>query len=225
MPFNSINELNDAFYNDINQRKFHLPKAKLVYDSIVAHAGFQPKNILSLSRSWLSEYLTSAGIAVTFPQQLVNNGHFDLILALDEILTKERNENDQKKLINQIMQLTSPGGYLVASLRDYRNTNCHRRPLGDSTYNRIGPDYVVTVEVNDLAPNDKQEWQQKLYVIVNDDQFTCLDAGPRRTLYFKQMAKYCSDAGASDFVVSKDLHWRNHLRRIPEHVAFARKQS
>jgi hypothetical protein len=225
VPFNSIDELNEAFYSDRNQRQFHLPKAKQLYDSMVTQLGFSPKRVLSLGKSWLSEHLTAAGINVLFPHQIKNSEGFDIILAMDEILTREKTEADQKKLIGQIMQLTSPGGYLVASLRDYRNTNCHRRPLGDSTYNRLGEDDVVTVEVNGLEFKDKQEWQQKIHVVVNDSQFTCLDLGPRRTLYFKQMAKYCSDAGASDFSVSKDLHWRNHLRRIPEHVAFARKQA
>ena len=225
MPFNSIDELNEAFYNDRGQRKFHLPKAKQVYDSIVAQIGFTPRNVLSLSKSWISEHLIEAGRDVVFPDQIAPGAGFDLVIAVDEILTRERNEADQKKIISQIMQLTTPGGYLVASLRDYRNTNCHRRPLGDSTYNRLGGDDIVTTEVNGLDPKDKQEWQQKLHVVMNDQDFACLHVGQRRTLYFKQMAKYCADAGASDFVVSKELHWRNHLRRIPEHVAFARKQA
>ena len=225
MPFNSIDELNEAFYRDRNQRQFHLPKAKALYDNILAQLGFAPRNVLALSKSWMSEHLIGTGIEVVFPQDIKSGSVFDIILALDEILTRNCSEADQKKLISQIMQLTAPGGYLIASLRDYRNTNCHRRPLGDSTYNRIGDDDIVTVEVNGLDFKDKQEWQQKMHVVVNDSDFTCLDAGPRRTLYFKQMAKYCNDAGASDFKVSKDLHWRNHLRRIPEHVAFARKQA
>jgi len=223
VPFNSIDELNQAFYGDRSYKNLYMPKAKQIYDSILDQIGLRPKSILCLTRTWISEYLQESDKDVMFPNTITNNDGFDLILGFDEVLTRERNESDQKKLIQQIMQLVKPNGYLIASLRDYRNTNCHRRPLGDSIFARLNDDDVITVEVNGLDRHEKQAWRQKLHVIVNDSEFVCLDLGHRRTLYFKQMAKYCMDAGASDFSVSKDLHWSNHLRRIPEHLAFARK--
>ena len=221
MPFiSSIDELNNAFYEDQDQRRYHLPRSKQFFDQAMQEIGLEPSSILCLSRSWISEHLAETGADVSFPQDL-DGSQYDLVIAIDEILTREKDESAQKRLISNIMQLVKPGGYLMASLRDYRNTNCHRRPLGDSCYNMLGSDEMVTTEVNQLDGKDKQAWRQKLHVVINDSELACLDLGHRRTLYFKQMAKYCTDAGASTFAVSKNLHWKGHLRRMPENIAFA----
>lgn len=216
-----LDSLNNRFFNDNNQRSFYLQKAADLYKASLGHVT-DPQRILTLGRSWLSEYLIEEGMDVVTPADIDLNDKFDLIIALDEVLTRDGDEQSQKKHITQVASLLNSGGILLSSLRDYRNTNCHRRPMGDACFNILGNENIVTVEINELNAKDKQAWTQKIHVVTNDTDFVCINAGDRRTLYFKQLAKYCADAGADKFGVIKDIYWKGHLRRTPEHVTFAR---
>lgn len=222
MNLTTIESINDAFYSDHMQRRFHVDKAKQIYQSLLGQLAATPKIIMSLNRSWISEALIEQDLPIVFPNTINPGMKFDMILAMDEVLTKEEHEQEQRKHIMQLVSMLNPGGALVASLRDFKNTNCHRRPVGDACMNHIGGVKVVSQEISDLLDNDKQAWFQKMYITVDDSQFTCLNLGRRRTLYFKQLAKYCFDAGAPDFGVLKDNFWRNHLRRSPEHIIWAK---
>lgn len=217
----SLETLNNRFYSDSNQRTFYLQKAEDLYKATLGYAP-NPQRILTLGRSWLSEYLFEEGIETVTPAQIEAGDKFDLIIALDEVLTRDADEQSQKKHIMQVAGLLKSDGILMSSLRDYRNTNCHRRPMGDACFNILGDENIVTVEINELNAKDKQSWTQKIHVVSNDTDFTCIDAGPRRTLYFKQLAKYCADSGADKFGIMKDIYWKGHLRRTPEHVTYAR---
>lgn len=218
----NLDTLNNRFFTDPNQRKFYLQKAEDLYKVAITTTQLSPLRILTLGRSWLSEYLMEEGKDVTQPSEIEANDKFDLIIALDEVLTRDADEASQKKHIMQVAGLLNSNGILLSSLRDYRNTNCHRRPLGDACFNALGSDNVVTVEINELHAKDKQSWNQKIHVVSNDSDFDCINAGARRTLYFKQLAKYCADSGADQFGVFKDTYWKGHLRRTPEHVTYAR---
>lgn len=222
MNINTIDAINDAFFADHGQRRFHLSRTKETYDSIVKYIGLNPSKILALHRSWLSEMLLSQGHQVIFPNNIVPGQKFDLIIAVDEMLTREEDEIAQRKHIMQLLSLLASQGVLLSSLRDYRNQNWHRKPLGDSCLNLLQDNKLVTTEVNEINDHDKQLWRQQVYAIANDKDFVCLDIGMRRTLYFKQLAKYCLDAGIIDFGVLKDVYWRSHLRRTPEHITWAR---
>lgn len=223
MNLTTIESINDAFYSDQAQRRFHLQKAAETYDGIAAQLGWTGGSVLALGRSWLSEHLINLGRKVIFPNEITAASKFSMILALDEILTKEEHEQDQRKHITQLVNLLDHDGLFIASLRDFRNSNCHRRPLGDACINNLGHHKIVSQEVNDISANDKQAWTQKLYITIDDRDFHCMRLGKRRTLYFKQLAKYCLDAEVPNFGVLKDLYWRNHLRRSPEHIIYARR--
>lgn len=224
MNINTIDGINDAFFLDHNQRRFHLARAQETYDSIIKHLDFAPTKILALHRSWMSEMLVAAGQDVIFPVNMMPGQKYDLILAMDEMLTREEDELAQRKHIMQLLSLLAPKGVLLSSLRDYRNSHCHRKPLGDSCLNLLQGRKLVTVEVNVPNEQDKQLWRQQLYIVADDSDFTCIDIGLRRTLYFKQLAKYCLDAGILEFGVLKDVYWRSHLRRTPEHITWARSK-
>lgn len=215
----------DYFYADSVMRSIHLPKAKEFYEIIVSRLGMSPSSILVLNRTWLSEWMQSAGIDVTFPADMKAGDKFDLIIGLDEILTRDIDEASQKKHIMQIVGLLDTNGMMVASLRDYRNTNGHKKVLGDTCFNMVGTDEIVTVELNQIDPRDKQSWFQKYHMVTNSKTFECIDGGVHRTLYFKQLAKYCADSGAGQFGVLKDVYWRSHLRKTPEHIVWAMRNN
>lgn len=223
---NAIKNLEDLdlmFYGDENYQRSYREQASSVLAKVRSTLDASTKKTLALRRSWLSDTIATQGDDVTvLPNGLDRDPKFDMILAVDEILTWEADESMQRKIVSQLVGLLSPGGVMLISLRDFKNSGCHKRPLGDSIYSQLGRDRLVITEVNELDHSDKQRWQQKLHVVANDEQFRCLELGARRTLYFKQLARYCMDAGFGEFGTIKDGYWRNHLRRSPEHLLFAR---
>ena len=184
----------------------------------------QPKNILSLNENWATVFLKEQGLDVTLLHEANANTKYDTILALDETLCRYNNEAIQKQAIVNLLNFLSPGGLMLVSLRDYRNGNFHRRPLGDTVLNEIDGEEYVTVEVNSLNSTDKQGWNQKMYLIKDSQTLEVLNCGDRRTLYFKQLAKYASDFGNTNFGIYKDIFWKGIWRRTPEHIAWIKKQ-
>lgn len=111
---------------------------------------------------------------------------------------------------------------MLTSIQDYRNNPVHKRNLGDSSYINIDSDDYVIVEVNTPDTVDRQSWVQTNFVIENNDEATPYRLGKRRTLYFKQLAKYCNDAGCKQFGVLKEHFWKSPWRRSMEHIAWSR---
>lgn len=197
-----------------------LPKAQATVMSAFKELTHQPKEILSVNENWATVFLKEQGLSVTLLSEVNHNKKYDTILALDETLCRFSNENSQKQAINNLLNFLSPKGMMLVSLRDYRNGNFHRRPLGDTVLNEIDGEEYVTVEVNKHSTHDKQSWNQKMYFITNHQDLHVLSCGDRRTLYFKQLAKYSSDFGNTRFGIFKEIFWRSTWRRTPEHIAW-----
>ena len=178
-----------------------------------------PKNIINLGYpSAASISLEHSGLSVDYEP----TKKYDTVLALDEYFTYADSEQSQKKLIDDAAKLLTPGGILLASMRDYRNNPVHKRNLGDSSYININSTHYVVVEINRPDTIGNQSWHQTNFVIENDDAATAYELGNRRTLYFKQLAKYCNDAGCKQFGVLKEHFWKSPWRRSMEHIAWSK---
>lgn len=220
MPINNLGELNNIAFSCQNIANYQVNKAKQLLTDIFKTLKHNPKNVYSIGPSWASMYLTQQGLDVDHSP--ISGKKYDTVLAFDEAFTHYKEESSQKANIMFNAGLVEPNGVMIASLRDYRNNNFHRRPLGDTAINNIDGENLITLEVNSLDDNDKQSWHQFMYVIQNGTDFINLDCGHRRTLYFKQLAKYCSDAGSKEFGVFKEMFWKGTWRRVPEHIAWSR---
>lgn len=201
----------------------YLSKAQTIIMSAFKELEHQPKEVLSLNENWVTLFLKEQGLNVTLLSEADTSKKYDTILALDETLCRYSNENLQKQAINNLLDLLSNKGLMLVSLRDYRNGNFHRRPLGDTVLNEIDGEEYVTVEVNIHDSHDKQSWKQKMYLIKNHQEMQVIDCGDRRTLYFKQLAKYSNDFGNTRFGIYKEIFWRGTWRRTPEHLAWIKK--
>lgn len=198
----------------------YLPKAQQVIMAAFKELSHQPKEILSVNENWATLFLKEQGLSVTLLSEANPNKKYDTILGLDETMCRFSSENAQKQAINNLLAYLSPKGMMLISLRDYRNGNFHRRPLGDTVLNEIDGEEYVTVEVNSHNNPDKQAWNQKMYFIQNHQDLQVIQCGDRRTLYFKQLAKYSSDFGGTRFGIFKEIFWRGTWRRTPEHLAW-----
>jgi hypothetical protein len=197
-----------------------IPRAQKTVMACFKELKHSPKEVLSVNENWATLFLKEQGLSVTLLNDVDKTKKYDTILGLDETLCRYSSESLQKNGIVSLLNYLDKDGLMLVSLRDYRNGNFHRRPLGDTVLNVIDSEDVVTVEVNIHHPQDKQAWNQKMYYIKNGTEFQTLNCGDRRTLYFKQLAKYCSDYGVSKFGFFKDIHWLGTWRRTPEHIAW-----
>jgi hypothetical protein len=136
----------------------------------------------------------------------------DVTIALDEYFTYAQTENDQRNLLDDIKAVTS--GYLVTSLQDYKNNAPHKRNHVESG---VYGDSII-VEQSQVDKNNKQNWLNHIYFIENNCDLTVIGPVERRTMYFKQLAKYSSDLGGTDYVVQKNMLYRGFFKKNYEHI-------
>lgn len=215
-----LKDLDNFALTSPSLQSLYLPKAQSAIMAAFKESSHQPKEVLSLNENWATLFLKEQGLNVTLLSEINNDKKYDTILALDETLCRFSNELSQKQAINNLLNFLSPKGLMLVSLRDYRNGNFHRRPLGDTVLNEIDGEEYVTVEVNHHKTHDKQSWEQKMYFVKNHQELQTINCGDRRTLYFKQLAKYSNDFKDIRFGIYKEIFWRGTWRRTPEHLAW-----
>lgn len=209
----------EEIWQDTNISTFSIRKAKKQLSQIFLELSHTPKHVLNLGHvNAGSLALEQSGISVDYEA----TRKYDTVLALDEFFTYSDNEAGQRQIIEDSLSTLLPGGILLTSIRDYRNNSVHKRNLGDSSYVNINNTHYVVVEINRPNTLDSQSWSQTNFVIKNDDAATAYELGNRRTLYFKQLAKYCNDAGCKQFGVLKEHFWKSPWRRSMEHIAWSR---
>ena len=140
----------------------------------------------------------------------------DIVLALDEYLTYASSEQDQRNALESLKKIT--GNILVTTLQDYKNAAPHKR----NTVDAVNINDNIVVEQNILDKINRQNWQTHIYFIENQRDFTVLSPENRRTMYFKQLAKYSSDLNGTGFAVQKNLLYRGFFKKNYEHIITAK---
>jgi len=138
-----------------------------------------------------------------------------IVLALDEYFTYGENEFQQRKLMDNAAKVTK--GWLITTLQDYKNFAPHKKNQIEAININAQHNYIVLE--NSIADKiDKQVWNHYWYCI--KDSVNLLTIGPvkRHTMYFKQLAKYSSDAGAKQYVVQKNILYKGFFSKSFEHV-------
>lgn len=136
----------------------------------------------------------------------------DVTIAFDEYFTFATTENDQRQLLSDIKAVTR--GYLVTSLQDYKNNAPHKRNHVESgVYGN-----TIILEQSQTDKNNKQNWQNNIYFIENNRDLTVIGPTERRTMYFKQLAKYSSDLGGTEYVVQNNMLYRGFFKKNYEHI-------
>lgn len=169
----------------------------------------------------VQEYLVDIGVKFTYvePGELLKySKKFNIVVALDEFFTFASNETDQKDKIDLLCDLCD--GTIVTSLRDYKNLSARDREFSSPTAVRNKKDNRIYLEHHNHDIDSKVMWSSSLYEITGDSSNTVIQYGPfeRMTMYFKQLAKFSYDAGATDFFVHKDLMYKSPVKKNYEHV-------
>lgn len=164
------------------------------------------------------DYLDSKGVAYTYVAESETVGKkFDVVVAMEEFFTFADNELDQQNIVKQICNLASE--FVVSTLRDYKNQDFKDREFSIPAVIRNGKTNCVYNEFHDWDFANRSAWTTTVYEISNPaHELTTYGPFNRRTMYFKQLAKFSMDAGASDFIVHKNLMYKSLIKKNYEHV-------
>lgn len=161
------------------------------------------------------DYLTANGCS--FEHVEITNllpKSVEVVIAADEYFTFAESADEQRNLVNQLAHITS--GIAVTTLRDYKNQEYKDRefslPLVVNTKNTS----TIYLEHYKYDMCDKSAIYNTVHAI--SDEYVKHGPFARRNMFFKQMAKFCIDAGATNFLVHKNLMYKSVIKRNCEHV-------
>jgi len=215
------NFVNDIVYADAKQIDASKRRAERQFSKIFNELGHKPTNVLNLGyNNYLTIWLESIGIKVSHNQIEVEK--YDTVLAMDEYFTYSDSEVEQRSLIDATIDHVEKGGLLLTTIADYRNNPNHKKNIGDTSFLNIKKDNYVVVEINTPNTTETQSWEQTNFLIKNASSAIAFDQGKRRTLYFKQLAKYSNDKNCKQFGVLKDQYWKSPWKRSTEHIAWSK---
>jgi hypothetical protein len=215
------NFVNDIVFTDKKQIHTGIRRAEKQFSKIFSELGHKPINVLNLGfTNYLTLWLESIGINVDY--NTVNHEKYDTVLAMDEYFTYSNDEAEQRELIDNTIDFVAKGGLLLTTIADYRNNPNHKKNLGDTSFVNISKDNYVIVEINTPDQTMPQSWEQTNFLIKNASSAIAFDQGRRRTLYFKQLAKYSNDKNCKQFGVLRDQYWKSPWKKSTEHIAWSR---
>lgn len=166
------------------------------------------------------EWLKSRGVTFEYIKPADLHQHkkqFQVVVAMDEYFTFAANDQDQQNKIQQICSLAT--AFAISTLRDYKNQDFKDRDFSIPNLVRNGAQSRVFVESHDWDLQDRNSWNTMVYEI-DREQNSLVTYGvfERRTMFFKQLAKFSIDAGAVNFLVHKNLMYKGLTKRNYEHV-------
>ena len=190
-----------------------------LHDSLATHVD---KDFVAKRYDFLSNQIQGSDVAQTpscwLNYSVYNVGQrYDTVLATDEFFTYAT-EQTQQGLIQQVVGAVKKR--LIITVRDFKNTSRHDLAL-NFNFNQENASLIVTENTKGV-PEDRQAWQQDTYLVEHkiNQEPTVIHVGPvhRRAVYFKQMAKFCFDAGCKTFQVVPNILFKPPFKRHAEHV-------
>lgn len=158
------------------------------------------------------DWLIAQGVKViryTEPRQ------FDCVVAFDEYLTFAKNEQEQLQAINSLCKMSK--GMIITTVKDYKNQDFKDREYSQPAIIKANSKVTAFTEIHDWDMTDKTIWESAVYQLSGMDS-SCKGLYNRRTLFFKQLAKFTADAGATNFLVHKNLMYKSLIKKNYEHV-------
>lgn len=138
------------------------------------------------------------------------------VIAPEEYFTYAKSDQEQKdKVINLLNVATS---MLITTLRDYKNQDFKDKEFSIPTAVRNGKKCKILLEFHNPNPADKSQWATTVFEMDPDGDQIVHGPYNRRAMYFKQLAKFSSDAGAKNFLVHKNLMYKSPVKKNYEHV-------
>ena len=140
---------------------------------------------------------------------------FQCVVAMDEYFTFADSDQAQQDKIAKICNLAT--AFVVSTIRDYKNQDYKDREFSQPVSVRNGKDTRIFLENHDWDLKDRTLWDTMIYEIEGSSLKT-YGIFDRRTMFFKQLAKFSMDAGAVNFLVHKNLMYKSLIKKNYEHV-------
>jgi hypothetical protein len=209
-------EIVDSVYN------FHnIAPASTLY------VGFNPAVLTARNRVVLTAcsdavlaYLQSQSVQfeyIEFDQLAKYRKAFDSVVAFDEFFTFGSTDAEQQENIHIICEAAEQ--IVISTVRDYKNQDFKEKEFSVPALIRNSGENSIYMEFHDWSIKDRAAWTTMVYEITNPTN-AMNSHGPfdRRTMYFKQLAKFSMDAGATHFQVHKNLMYKSLIKKNYEHV-------
>jgi len=166
------------------------------------------------------QYLTEQGVKFTYiPLQSLPDYYkkFQVVVALEEFFTFSTSDDDQQNTIKVICNAASE--FVISTLRDYKNQDFKDREFSHPALIRNNGSNKIFTEFHDWSLQDRSVWNTSIYEVdTATAALTTYGSFARRTMYFKQLAKFSMDAGAGNFLVHKNLMYKSLIKKNYEHV-------
>lgn len=187
--------------------------------------GFNPailavKNNISITAvdNDVLDFLKSKNVSFTYIEYSQLNRYqkkFDSVVALDEFFTFSSSDQGQQEMIQTICDCANQ--VVISTVKDYKNQDFKDKEFSIPALIRNAGENKIFLEFHDWSIRDRANWTTKSYEI-NDSGTTVHGPFARRTMYFKQLAKFSTDAGAVHFQVHKNLMYKSLIKKNYEHV-------
>jgi len=138
----------------------------------------------------------------------------DCIIAVDEYFTFADSDQAQKDAITNMCRLANE--IIITTVKDYKNQDFKDREYSQPAIVKNNGITAYT-EIHDWHQTDKNSFTTTTYELAGS-KTACRPVSNRKTMYFKHMAKFCMDAGATDFLVHKNLMYKSLIKKNYEHV-------
>lgn len=225
----------NAFIQSAKQKEIINKKVEILTD-ISAHYNSTPTSILYVGFSpWIlkspvdnfsvteltptaKNLLDTYNVKYTYIEHkdlALHKKKFQWVVASDEYLTFASSETEQRNLVKMLSDLASD--LVITTLRDYKNQDFKDREFGYPVAIRNSNNTAIFLEHNEYDFNERNSWETKVFQIQNNE-FTTYGPFNRRSMYFKQLAKFSIDAGALKFLVHKNLMYKSLIKKNYEHV-------
>jgi hypothetical protein len=189
------------------------------YDSIL-FVGFNPAILkVRVKEIYVAEvsdhvfqWLLEQGIKV---QRYTDLRKFDCVVAFDEYLTFAASEDEQLALIKNLCH--SSQGFVITTVKDYKNQDFKDREYSQPAMVRANNQLTAFTEIHDWSQKDKNAWETAVYQM-QGPIVEFKGSYARRALFFKQLAKFSADAGATNFLVHKNIMYKSLIKKNYEHV-------
>jgi hypothetical protein len=222
---------------DFNPRNQEVVERKQeIVKSIADHYGNNPTSILFYGFSPLmlsstcknisvtaitpviKDYLDSKGIKYTYiadDEIGQYRKQFNWVVASDEYYTFASTEQEQVDKIKITASLAKD--LIVTTLRDYKNQDFRDREFSQPLAVHASSNTKIFLEYHNYDFTDKNSWNTTVYEL-DGEQSQVYGPFARRSMFFKQMAKFSIDAGAKNFFVHKNLMYKSLIKKNYEHV-------
>ncbi len=143
---------------------------------------------------------------------------FDCVIAVDEYFTFAMSDQQQKDSITKVCNLANE--LIITTVKDYKNQDFKDREYSQPALIK-NQGITAYTEIHNWDYSDKNSFTTITYELAGNTA-RCRAITNRKTMYFKQMAKFCLDAKATDFLVHKNLMYKSLIKKNYEHVVSIR---